>query len=268
MSTKKTDTVEKADKADVEAVLTDAEATALDECEETIRAGLTKFIEVGSALTKIRDERLYRTTYPTFEDYCREKWDLGRNYVNKIISATNVIGSLAPSTPKPVSERQARELNGLSKSEATAVMKRAAKISGKPQPTTKSIKDARAELFPPEPKAKPQKPVLQAVPDPEPSEPEEVTASTDDDPWADADIQTVEDDTEDGAWDSDSATDLPGEMAALISSLETAAQAAEEILSRDEISMSADHAAEWLQAIEMHAGELERLAELLRKVSE
>ncbi len=32
------------------------------------------FYEVGNALLQIRDERLYRQTHSTFEEYCREKW--------------------------------------------------------------------------------------------------------------------------------------------------------------------------------------------------
>lgn len=43
--------------------------------ERVIQDSLTTFWKVGRALAQIRDERLYRTTHGTFEDYCRERWD-------------------------------------------------------------------------------------------------------------------------------------------------------------------------------------------------
>jgi hypothetical protein len=36
-----------------------------------IDGGIKTFIEVGSALLEIRDDRLYRESYGTFDDYCR-----------------------------------------------------------------------------------------------------------------------------------------------------------------------------------------------------
>jgi phage N-6-adenine-methyltransferase len=46
----------------------------LAECEAVIERGLATFVEVGNALLEIRDDRLYRETHRTFEDYCRERW--------------------------------------------------------------------------------------------------------------------------------------------------------------------------------------------------
>jgi hypothetical protein len=47
---------------------------ALAQCEGVIERGMKSFIEVGTALLKIRDERLYRENYGTFEEYCRKRW--------------------------------------------------------------------------------------------------------------------------------------------------------------------------------------------------
>jgi hypothetical protein len=33
--------------------------------------------EAGAALEKIREGRLYREQYPTFEDYCLKRWGPG-----------------------------------------------------------------------------------------------------------------------------------------------------------------------------------------------
>ena len=62
---------------------------------------------------EIRDNELYRDVlgYQTFEEYCRVKWDMGRNYANKLISSANVItnvGTIVPITP--ATESQTRPL--------------------------------------------------------------------------------------------------------------------------------------------------------------
>jgi hypothetical protein len=41
-------------------------------CEEAIGRGFQSFVEVGLALVKIRDERLYRQDYYDFDQYCLE----------------------------------------------------------------------------------------------------------------------------------------------------------------------------------------------------
>lgn len=55
-----------------------AEVAQLTRFEERIQQGLASFIEVGEALSAIRERRLYRATHGTFEDYCREKWGMSR----------------------------------------------------------------------------------------------------------------------------------------------------------------------------------------------
>ena len=45
------------------------ERNELERCEVVIRQGLETFIEVGQALMTIRDKRLYRIEFGTFEDY-------------------------------------------------------------------------------------------------------------------------------------------------------------------------------------------------------
>ena len=36
------------------------------------------FLEVGMTLKEIRDKRLYRQQYDTFEEYCARRWELSR----------------------------------------------------------------------------------------------------------------------------------------------------------------------------------------------
>lgn len=62
---------------------------------------------------RIRDERLYRKDYPTFEDYCRGRWQFQRNYANKLIASAGVVKNLGTTVPAPESERHLRPLTEL-----------------------------------------------------------------------------------------------------------------------------------------------------------
>lgn len=49
--------------------LTEEEVETLERCEQVISTGLRTFFAVVDALATIRDQRLYRGTYRTFDDY-------------------------------------------------------------------------------------------------------------------------------------------------------------------------------------------------------
>ncbi len=86
-------------------------AAALAECERVIERGLKTFIEVGHALARIREERLYRETHTTFEDYCRGRWEFDASRARQLISAAKTVTVVTVGgQPAPISERVAREL--------------------------------------------------------------------------------------------------------------------------------------------------------------
>lgn len=87
--------------------MTTVVASRLSELENTIERGLATFVEVGQALLEIRESRLYSDSHETFEDYCRGRWGMSRDYAYKQIAASEVCRQL--STP-PANEAQAREL--------------------------------------------------------------------------------------------------------------------------------------------------------------
>lgn len=91
-------------------VLSISEAKRLSDCEAVIEQGLQTFYEVGSALAEIRDLRLYRAIYPTFEGYCRERWSMSKTHANRLIESNATIENLTPIGVKPATESQAREL--------------------------------------------------------------------------------------------------------------------------------------------------------------
>lgn len=87
------------------AALSKTGARRLAEAEAKIERGLSTFWEVGSALMQIRDERLYRAEFGTFEDYCQERWGMTRRRANQLVEAAT-LGTMVPIE----NERQARAL--------------------------------------------------------------------------------------------------------------------------------------------------------------
>jgi phage N-6-adenine-methyltransferase len=92
-----------------EAHLAPAEAVRLADLEAVVERGVAAFVEVGQALLAIHDERLYRATHATFEDYCRERWGFSRSRGYRLIDGARVAELVSPMGDIP-NERQAREL--------------------------------------------------------------------------------------------------------------------------------------------------------------
>lgn len=111
---------------------------ALEECEQIIERGLHTFMEVGSALLRIRDDRLYRNEYRDFETYCQNRWSMSRPRAYELMGAADIVGRLSgiPDIPLPVNMGQAEELIGLDTPTAAQVMTEAHTVSnGKPTAT-------------------------------------------------------------------------------------------------------------------------------------
>lgn len=92
------------------------ESHELERCEVVIKQGLQTFIEVGQALMTIREKRLYRIGFKTFEDYCTHKWGMVQQSATRLIRAYETVTNLQ-SEPMgsvlPQSERQIRPLTSL-----------------------------------------------------------------------------------------------------------------------------------------------------------
>lgn len=94
--------------------LTLAELEELKSYEAVIDAGLTTYFEVGSALQQIRDNRLYRADYPTYEAYCQSRWGFTERHADRLTSASEVRENLRPiGLILPTNEAQARPMTGL-----------------------------------------------------------------------------------------------------------------------------------------------------------
>ena len=102
--------------------LSEIEKTEFEILEATIKRSMGSFIAVGKALFTIRDSRLYRGKYKTFEDYCKQKWGVGRSYARYLIDGSLVATNLlthdvhpgaqlyTPCEIQPIHEKQVRPL--------------------------------------------------------------------------------------------------------------------------------------------------------------
>lgn len=131
----------------ITSTLSETEWFAKAKAEQTIERGLNSFVEVGEALARVRDMRLYRDEYGTFEEYAERKWNLSRSRAYQLIDASTTVSAMSTivDTPIPASESQARILSGLPAETAAEVMRKAhADTEGKV--TAKAIKQARDML--------------------------------------------------------------------------------------------------------------------------
>lgn len=127
--------------------LTNSELVRLEEAEQIIKSGLASFMEVGEALMAIRDGKLYREKFKTFEEYCRKRWDMGRRHAYRLIDAKQVY-DMCPIGHKPQTESQARPLTKLPPEQQADGWKRAQQIASEAgvQVKAKHVEMAVAEI--------------------------------------------------------------------------------------------------------------------------
>jgi hypothetical protein len=120
-------------------VITLEESERLVRLEATIHQGKAVFMQVAEAMAEIRDSRLYRNQYNTFEEYCQKTWGWGRNYVNKMIASGNAVKSLTPGMGTIVpTEAAAREVAKIPQANRAEVLQKITD-AGKPV-TAKAIR--------------------------------------------------------------------------------------------------------------------------------
>ncbi|MDZ4877643.1 MAG: hypothetical protein CLLPBCKN_007078 [Chroococcidiopsis cubana SAG 39.79] len=75
------------------------------------------FRQAGKALAELKDKRLYRSTHKTFEQYCRDRFDLSSDAVYLKINAAKVydnieefLPTIGRQIPMPTRERQLRDI--------------------------------------------------------------------------------------------------------------------------------------------------------------
>ena len=137
----------------IELYLSESEDARLARNETRISQGLASFVEVGEALSDIRDARLYRATHGTFEEYCGQRWGMKKSKAYYLMDAAAVVSTMVDKT-KITSERQARELARVEPARREEVIRKADAATGG-KITAAAIKQAAVEVVEPVAQDKP-----------------------------------------------------------------------------------------------------------------
>jgi hypothetical protein len=136
--------------------LTSIEAGTLQAYEKAIERGLASFVEVGRALTQIRDGRLYRATHGTFEDYCQERWQMSRQRASQVIEASGVADRVKknlPDAPAIGKASHAEELAELPEEEQAEAWQEAVETAPDGRVTAEHVAEVVEKRKPPTPSA-------------------------------------------------------------------------------------------------------------------
>ncbi len=127
----------------MESILTAPERSDLRRLEKVVETGLAMFHPIGEALKQIRDQKLYREKWKTFEAYCEERFGIKRSYAHRLIEAVEI--KMLPMGNKIKNERQAREVAKAPRRQRNKVVKLADKIATERDQdlTAKVIEEAR-----------------------------------------------------------------------------------------------------------------------------
>jgi hypothetical protein len=148
----KSTALRKVDKVEVLAPATAGADLAVHEA--VIERGMSSFIEVGNALKAIRDGREYRDLYPTFEEYCRKRWNWSRSYAHRNITEAELAVKLLPIGNKtPITESLLRPIVSLEFDVQRKVWQKAIETAPEGKLTAKIVSAIAAE-YKPKPKVK------------------------------------------------------------------------------------------------------------------
>ena len=128
--------------------LSEAEDAEYQGCQAVIMMGSRSFVEMGQAFGRIRDLRLYRQEFDSFDAYCRLRWQYGRAYVYRIIAAAELLTSMSSNCRqvRPDHESQVRPLIGLTLDQAGQAWDKAVEMAGGRRITAARVKAAMKAL--------------------------------------------------------------------------------------------------------------------------
>lgn len=124
------------------------ERKELDLCEGILTVHLEKAFECWMALVTIRDKRLYREEFRTFEEYCQARWKISARRANQLCAAPavllNVTEAESPAAgwaTLPVSERVLRPLASLPPEEQRQAWTEAVQTAAKGKVTARHVEE-------------------------------------------------------------------------------------------------------------------------------
>ena len=124
------------------------EGRSLKRCERVIARGAKAFIAVGLALSEIKERRLYREEFPTFEAYCQARLNCSRSLGYRLITHAAMVIEMAvsPIGDKLGTESQARELARVPREMRKEVLRLADEMAEGGPLTARLIRQAAIEL--------------------------------------------------------------------------------------------------------------------------
>ena len=137
------------------------QTSRLAELEHQVERGLQYFEPVAKALREIRDDRLYRPAFQTFEAYCNVRFGMERRQAYRLIDALGVVENLCPIGH--ISESVVRPLTKLEPEQQREVWDMATERWVKP--TAANVAQVIRERFP---KSKPDSDQSHATPGDDP----------------------------------------------------------------------------------------------------
>jgi hypothetical protein len=116
--------------------------------DRIIQKGEESFFEWVNCLMIMRDKKLYRKNYKTFEEYCQKKLSKSRQYINGLIKGVAAVKALPKHLESMLSNpRASAALASVPKEDQSKVVEEIKK-EGKPA-TAKAIKEKAAEVAKP-----------------------------------------------------------------------------------------------------------------------
>lgn len=91
------------------------------------------------ALMQIRDSRLYRAEFGTFEAYCKGRWKMGIRHAQRLMASAGVIENTRPTGRIPTTERQTRPLSKLPPKQQAEAWQEAVETAPNNKPTAKTL---------------------------------------------------------------------------------------------------------------------------------
>jgi hypothetical protein len=105
--------------------LSQEERTLYLELMAVVQKNWDSWIEMAEALAKIRDLRLYREEFASFEEFCKQRFGMTRSRAYQLIQSAEILEGLPPNVPKPRTEAVVRVLAKAPQSKRPAVMQKA-----------------------------------------------------------------------------------------------------------------------------------------------
>lgn len=153
---------------DQDETLNAKEQKLLAECETDINKNMQGAFVLGWRLEQIKEQKLYRTNYSTFANYCSKRWDFSKTHANRLIQAylcENHLKSVKDvEVYVPTKEAQVRHIADLEPEQQVVVAHAVFEAVGDGSASAGDFGEAREKLFPkPKPVVKETKPKAEAV---------------------------------------------------------------------------------------------------------